>query len=99
MSDIKQRLVELREIHGLSKAEFAQKLNINKSAITRWENGDVKPTLDILINISKTFNVSLDWLAGFDTDKEYEYNEILKKCLNSGISKEKLKKMIELMGE
>lgn len=97
MSDIKQRLMELREIHGLSKAEFAQKLGINKSAITRWENGDVKPTLDVLINISKTFNVSLDWLAGFDTD--YEYDSILKKCLNSGISKDKLKLLLDLIKE
>ena len=97
MSDIKHRLVELREINNLTKAEFAQKLGVNKSAITRWENGDVKPTLDVLINISKTFNVSLDWLAGFDTD--YEYDTILKKCLNYGISKEKLNLLLELIKE
>lgn len=95
MADIKQRLVELREKHDLTKADFAHRLGINKSAITRWENGDVKPTLDILMKISQMFDVSLDWLAGFEDD--YEYDTILKKCLNSGISKEKLQAMIDLM--
>lgn len=97
MSDITKRLEELREINGLNKKEFADKLGINRSATSRWESGEIKPTLDNLILISRTFNVSLDWLAGFGNN--YEYEKIIQKCINSGISKEKLNKLLDIIGE
>lgn len=99
MKDIKDRLRELRDMNNLSKVEMAQKLSINKSSITRYESGEIKPTLDIMIKISHAFNVSLDWLAGFDTEKELEYEKLVKECMNSGISSEKLKKAIDLLKE
>lgn len=99
MKEIKDRLIELRQRNGLTKLDMAKKLGINKSSITRYENGEMKPTLDMLINISKSFNVSMDWLSGFDTLEEGRYDSIIKECVNNGISPEKLKKFIELMKE
>jgi transcriptional regulator with XRE-family HTH domain len=91
VKEIKDRLIELRQRNGLTK------LGINKSSITRYESGEIKPTLDMLINISKTFNVSMDWLSGFDTLEEGKYDSIIKECVKNGISPDKLQKFIELM--
>ena len=64
MSSINSRLVELREMHNLSRIEMAAKLGVNRSTITRYETGNIRPDLDMLLKIKEMFGVSLDWLAG-----------------------------------
>lgn len=66
MSSINSRLVELREMHNLSRIEMAAKLGVNRSTITRYETGNIRPDLDMLLKIKEMFGVSLDWLAGDD---------------------------------
>ena len=99
MKEIKERLIELRQRNGLNKIDMARKLGINKSSITRYENGQIKPNLDMLIMISKTFCVSMDWLCGFDTLEEGKYDSIVRECIKYKIAPEKLQKLIELMKE
>lgn len=97
MKDIKERIVQLRKENDLSRLDLAKRLGINKSSITRYENGDMRPALDVMMKISEMFNVSLDWLAGYETEEESKYESIIKECIKMGVSPEKLKKFIELM--
>lgn len=59
------RIRELRESLNQTQAEFSEKINVAQAALSTYEKGTRKPTLDTLIIISKAFNVSLDWLCGF----------------------------------
>jgi transcriptional regulator with XRE-family HTH domain len=97
MAEIKDRLYDLRNKNGLNRVEMAQRLGLNKSSITRFENGETKPSLDLMIKIANEFGVTLDWLAGFDTEIAMEYEMLIKECLNHGISSEKLKRAIDLL--
>jgi len=97
MKTINQRLIQLREDNGLTKIEMARKLGINKSAITRYELGEYKPTLDVMIKIHDVFGVSLDWLAGFDVDEVRKYDPIIKECIDANVSAERLKRAIDLL--
>jgi transcriptional regulator with XRE-family HTH domain len=99
MKDIKDRIRELREVNGLTRVEMAQKLSVNKSSITRYETGEMKPTLDIMILMHNIFGVSLDWLAGLDNGESIKYDMLIKECVESGITHEKLKKAIEFIKE
>lgn len=97
MVETSERLIQLREEHGLTRTEMAKKLGINKSAITRYETGGYKPTLDALINLHNVFGVSLDWLAGFEVDEIRKYDPIIEDCIKSEITTERLKRAVDLL--
>lgn len=70
MKEFGQRLKELREERGLSMDMLVYDLNtkyqieINKSNISRWENGTVDPSLTYAKCMSSYFDVSLDYMIG-----------------------------------
>lgn len=97
MNNIGKRLIMLREANGLTGVEMAKKLGVNKSSITRYETGVIKPNLDMMITISQTFGVSLDWLAGFDTDSTAVYEPIIRECIEAKISPERLMQAVNLL--
>ena len=64
MEDIKEtiseNLVKLRKEHKLTQLELAEKLNYSDKAISRWENGEVIPDIETLMNICEVYNISLN---------------------------------------
>jgi len=57
-----EKLQSLRKEKGLSQEALAQKCNVSRQAVSKWENGDGYPEMDKLILISELFNVSIDFL-------------------------------------
>ena len=62
------QIIDLRKKAGMSQLQLAKKLNIGPSAIGIYEQGRRTPSIDILIQMAKLFNVSLDYLI---TGKEF----------------------------
>lgn len=58
-----ENLYELRKKEGLSQEEFAEKIDVSRQTVSKWEMGQTTPEMDKLILISKLFNVSLDELT------------------------------------
>lgn len=52
----------VRKKLGLSQQEMGEALKVNASAISQMENNHIKPSLDTLIVLSKTYQVDLHWL-------------------------------------
>ena len=63
-SNFGKRVKKLRIDNGYSMQELANKLNVTKSSINMWENSNSVPKDNILIALSKIFNVSIDYLLG-----------------------------------
>ena len=61
-----ERLKELRKENNISTIKLGKILNVSNSTITRWENGNIIPSIEHLYNISKHFNVSADYLLGLE---------------------------------
>jgi len=62
-----ERLLLLRKEAGLIQAELAEKLGVDKTAISHWETGDARPDLLRLTAVSKTLGVTVDeLLAGLE---------------------------------
>lgn len=59
---IGSRLRSLRESLELNQRDFAKKLGTTSNSYSRYEAGKIEIPLAILVNISKTFEISLDWL-------------------------------------
>ncbi len=67
-----QKLLALRKQKGLSQEQLAERLLVSRQAISRWENGEVWPDAPNLVQISRLFGVSVDYLLhdeyGSDSD-------------------------------
>lgn len=53
---------ELRLAHGLNQVQFGEKLSVSKQTVSNWENGNIQPSIDMLVKIADYFNVSTDYI-------------------------------------
>lgn len=58
------RIRDLREDNSLSQKQLAEILGISWRTVGAYETNSCMPDCDILVKISKYFNVSLDYLLG-----------------------------------
>lgn len=63
---LSEKLYKLRKKQGLSQEQLAEKLEVSRQAISKWETGQALPEGDKLLTISRYFGVSLDYLMGED---------------------------------
>ena len=67
-----EKLYQLRRQEGISQEDLADRLNVSRQAVSRWEQGAVLPDAPNLLNISKLFGVTTDYLLHdeFDSDRD-----------------------------
>jgi transcriptional regulator with XRE-family HTH domain len=58
------RLRRVREQRGLTLTEAAERTGISKSTLSRLENGQRRPSLELLLPLAQTYRVPLDELVG-----------------------------------
>ena len=58
------RLKALRNARNLSQARVATHLNISREAYSMYETGKRQPSNELMIDMARFFNVSLDYLIG-----------------------------------
>lgn len=66
------RLKKLREQKGLSQAEIARRLNINRITYSQYEMGRRHPDYETLNKIADFYGVSIDYLLGRKLNDEIE---------------------------
>ena len=62
------KLQKIRKEHNITQEGLADKLNVSRQAVSKWESGSAYPDTEKLIQISKLFNVSLDDLINDNSD-------------------------------
>ena len=63
-------LCQLRKSNKLTQRYVAYQLEVSDKAVSKWEMGKSKPDLDKLKSLAALYNVSLDELLSFDSDKK-----------------------------
>ena len=63
-SKFKDRFCQLYEDSGLPQEDFGKLFNASKSQVFNWRSGRGEPDTDMLANIARTCNVSVEWLIG-----------------------------------
>lgn len=64
------KIIEHRKANGWSQEDFADKLNVSRQAISRWENGTALPDAQNILQISKLFHVTTDYLLNDDYESD-----------------------------
>ncbi|MCR4562539.1 MAG: helix-turn-helix domain-containing protein [Bacilli bacterium] len=59
-----QRLARLRKEREMTQSDIADNVGVTSQAVSKWENDQASPDIDILIKLSEIFNISLDELLG-----------------------------------
>ena len=62
------KLKDFRKKAGLTQSDLASKLNLSKSNISKYESGEIQPSLQTLAKLSDIFETSVDYLL--ENDKE-----------------------------
>ena len=65
-----EKLVQLRKREGYTQEELADRLEVSRQAISRWEMGTAVPDSSNLLQISKLFKVSADYLLNDDYESD-----------------------------
>lgn len=73
------RIKELRISTGLNQVNFAKKLNVTKQSVSNWENGNIQPSIDMLVKIATIFSVSADYLLGLDVRSTIDVSNLTEK--------------------
>lgn len=57
------RLLELRTEANLSQRAIAKLLNISQGTYNNWENSNTQPSIEQLVQLSRFFKVSIDYIV------------------------------------
>lgn len=66
---LSEKIAFLRKKNGWSQEELAEKLDISRQSVSKWELGASIPDLDKIIKLSELFDVTTDYLLKDDTEE------------------------------
>ena len=66
---LEKKLACLRKREGLSQAEVSEKLDVSRQAVTKWETGTSRPSIENLQSLSRLYNVPLEYLLDESVDE------------------------------
>ena len=64
-----KKLARLRKREGLSQAEVSEELDVSRQAVTKWETGTSRPSIENLQSLSRLYNVPLEYLLDESGDE------------------------------
>ena len=58
------KIIKLRKKNGWSQEELAEKMNVSRQAVSKWEGAQTIPDLGRILQLSELFGVTTDYLLG-----------------------------------
>ena len=66
--NLAEKIAELRKQNNWSQEELAERLDVSRQSVSKWEGGVSTPELEKLVRLSEIFGVSVDSLLKDDTE-------------------------------
>ena len=91
---ISKYLQFLRKSHNFTQDDLAKKLDISRQAVSKWETGTAVPDLEVLLKISKLYNITINDILEpkIQPQKITDFEQI------STISEKELKEVLSQFG-
>ena len=69
------KIIRLRKKNGWSQEELADKMNVSRQAVSKWESAQSIPDLEKILQLGTLFGVTTDYLLKDDIEDEEFTNE------------------------
>ena len=66
---LNEKIFENRKKLGLSQEDLANKLDVSRQTVSKWEVGSATPEVEKIVKLSDIFNVSVDYLVKENEEK------------------------------
>lgn len=93
--DFSEKLLTLRKANNLTQEQLAEKLEVSRQSVSKWESGQAAPELEKIIAMSAIFNVTTDYLLkSSEIDDLSVKTEMLEKQQQSMLIREQKQRQI-----
>ena len=103
LKELRKNYVKKDNTKGLTQEDIAKLCDVKFATVSAWENNKSTPDYDTLKIIAKLFNVTTDYLLGFNQE-DYEKMEKLKIALKEAgmmvgndLTQEELQKALDIV--
>ena len=79
------RLRELRKNKKISQEEIGKLCGVAKNTVSNWENNINKPDINLITILAQYFNVTTDYLLGFNQDDLDKIERLKIACQEAGV--------------
>ncbi len=100
MKNFAEKLYHLRTQNSYSQEVLAEKVNVSRQAISKWELGLTLPDTDKIVALSKVFDVSIDYLLKDEikVNKDESLDRLVLRFLGSAQSMEAIsRELVDIM--
>ena len=66
---IRRKLKSLRKKNQYTQEEIAEKINVSRQSVAKWENGESNPDIESCIKLANLYNVKLDDLVNHSEEE------------------------------
>ncbi|MFD0715221.1 helix-turn-helix domain-containing protein [Paenibacillus sp. GCM10027626] len=80
-----EKIKQLRKQKGMSQEQLAAHMTVSRQAVSKWELGESMPDTDNIVQLSKLFEVSTDYLLKENTEIPIEIKSDVKPDVKSTI--------------
>lgn len=96
MNKMAKFLKELREERGITQEQLGEALNVSRSLVSKWENGNKVPAVDCLTMLSKFYDITIDEIIYGEKKNQDNANDI--ELLSAMIMTDSRRKLKFLLG-
>ncbi len=90
------KIIRLRKKNGWTQEELAERLNVSRQAVSKWEGAQTIPDLEKILQLGDLFGVTTDYLLKDNIENEEFVKDILNSRVNR-ISFERIKETIVMV--
>ena len=71
-----ERIKELRNNHTWTQQELGDRLGVSKQSVSNWENGNIMPSIDVLVRMSDLFQTTTDYILNRENDLTLDITDL-----------------------
>ena len=76
MMILADKIIRLRKKNGWSQEELAERLKVSRQSVSKWEGAQSMPDLDKILQLSKIFGVSIDYLLKEEFEEDFRTRRV-----------------------
>ncbi|MBQ6930767.1 MAG: helix-turn-helix domain-containing protein [Clostridia bacterium] len=88
------KIIRLRKKNGWSQEELAEKMNVSRQAVSKWEGAQTVPDLEKILQLGELFGVTTDYLLKDEIENE-EFNGVNNDLLVKRVTMQEANEYIE----